>query len=131
MAKIIPNGADTYQERVLLWLLACFGEEIANDKIERNHRFFEEATEAVQAAGMTRSECHQLVDYVFDRPVGELFQEVGGVMNTLAALCLAHGIQMNAAAETELARVWTKVEKIRAKQAAKPKFGPLPGPSQE
>jgi len=28
--------------------------------------------------------------------------------------------------ETELARVWTKVEKIRAKQAAKPKHSPLP-----
>jgi Skp family chaperone for outer membrane proteins len=30
------------------------------------------------------------------------------------------------AGEIELARVWTKVEQIRAKQAAKPKHSPLP-----
>lgn len=28
--------------------------------------------------------------------------------------------------EVELRRIWTKVEKIRAKQAAKPKHSPLP-----
>ena len=47
-------------------------------------------------------------------------------MVTLAALCLAHGEDMHAAGETELARIWTKVEAIRAKQAAKPKHSPLP-----
>jgi hypothetical protein len=47
-------------------------------------------------------------------------------MVTLAALCLAQGIDMHECGETELARVWTKVENIRAKQAAKPKNSPLP-----
>jgi hypothetical protein len=75
---------------------------------------------------MTRSEAHQLVDYTFDRPVGELHQEVGGVMVTLAALCLASNANMHESGETELARIWTKIEKIRAKQAAKPKHSPLP-----
>lgn len=119
-------SAAPFQARVQPWMLECFGAEIAADKIERNHRFFEEATEAVQANGMTRSEAHQLVDYTFDRPVGELHQEIGGVMVTLAALCLASGQDMHAAGETELARIWTKVEAIRAKQAAKPKHSPLP-----
>jgi hypothetical protein len=118
--------AAPFQERVQPWMLECFGPEVAADKIERNHRFFEEATEAVQANGMTRSEAHQLVDYTFDRPIGELHQEIGGVMVTLAALCLASGQDMHAAGETELARIWTKVEAIRAKQAAKPKHSPLP-----
>ncbi|MBK5061728.1 hypothetical protein IQ290_16035 [Burkholderia sp. R-70199] len=109
-------------------MLECFGAEIAADKFERNHRFFEEATEAVQANGMTRSEAHQLVDYAFNRPIGELHQEVGGVMVTLAALCLASGIDMHAAGETELARIGVPetVAKIRAKQATKPKHSPLP-----
>jgi hypothetical protein len=49
-------------------------------------------------------------------------------MVTLAALCLANGFDMHAE-ETELARVWTKVEQIRAKQAAKPKHSPLSGVS--
>ncbi|NPT59686.1 hypothetical protein GNZ13_35315 [Paraburkholderia sp. 5N] len=109
-------------------MLQCFGAEIATDGIERNHRFFEEATEAVQANGMTRSEAHQLVDYTFGRPDGELHQEIGGVMVTLAALCLASGLDMHAAGETELARISVPetVAKIRAKQAAKPKHSPLP-----
>lgn len=115
-----------FQARVQPWMLECFGQEISADKEERNHRFFEEATELVQACGMTVSEAHQLVDYVYGRRAGEKHQEIGGVMVTLAALCLAQGEDMHAAGETELARVWTKVEQIRAKQAAKPKHSPLP-----
>lgn len=115
-----------FQARVQPWLLACFGETIAADREERNHRFLEEALELVQACGCTAGEAHQLVDYVFGRDVGEPAQEVGGVMVTLAALCLANGLDMHANAETELARIWTKVEAIRAKQAAKPKHSPLP-----
>jgi hypothetical protein len=65
------------------------------------------------------------VDYTFDRPVGDKFQEVGGVMLTLAALCCAQNIFMDIAGNTELDRVWDNLEKIRAKQKAKPKFGPL------
>jgi len=120
------DAALNFQGRVDPWLIECFGETIARDRTERSHRFLEESLETVQAAGTTRSEAHQLVDYVFDRPVGDLPQEVGGVMVTLAALCLAHGIYMREAGEIELERVWTKVEQIRAKQAAKPKHSPLP-----
>lgn len=115
-----------FQQRVWPWLLACFGEKIAGDREERNHRFLEEALELVQATGCTRSEAHQLVDYVFDRPIGEPHQEVGGVQVTLAALCLANALDMHKAGEDELARIWTKVDAIRAKQAAKPKRSPLP-----
>jgi len=122
----MPVEPAPFQQRVLPWMMACFGEAISNDLQERNHRFFEEATELVQSTGMTRSEAHQLVDYVYGRPLGEPAQEVGGVMVTLAALCLAAKMDMHAAGETELARIWTKVEQIRAKQAAKPKHSPLP-----
>jgi len=115
-----------FQSRVNPWLMACFGAMIAGDREERNHRFLEEALELVQATGCHQSEAHQLVDYVYGRDIGEPAQEVGGVMVTLAALCLANGLDMDAAAETELARIWTKVEAIRAKQAAKPKHSPLP-----
>lgn len=120
-----PSEAQAFQARVQPWMLACFGEKIAADREERNHRFLEESLELVQACGCTASEAHQLVDYTFGRPVGEKAQEVGGVMVTLAALCLANGINMHAEGETELARIWTMVEKIRAKQAAKPKHSPL------
>jgi hypothetical protein len=124
--QVSNTPQDEFQQRVQPWMMACFGPEISADTVERNHRFLEEALELVQACGCTQSEAHQLVDYVYGRPVGEKHQEVGGVMVTLAALCLAQGLNMHEAGEAELARIWTKVEKIRAKQAAKPKHSPLP-----
>jgi len=124
-----PREATSFQDRVQPWMMACFGAEISADRIERNHRFLEEAIELVQSLGCTADEARQLVDYVFGLPIGDPKQEVGGVMVTLAALCLANGFDMHTAGETELSRVWTKVEQIRAKQAAKPKCSPLPGPS--
>jgi NTP pyrophosphatase (non-canonical NTP hydrolase) len=127
-AQPAPLGeAVAFQSRVDPWLIECFGLEIARDVLERNHRFLEESLELVQANGCSAGEAHQLVDYVYGRDQGDINQEVGGVMVTLAALCLASGVDMHAAAETELERIWTKVEKIRAKHFAKPKFSPLPG----
>ncbi|MFM0608627.1 hypothetical protein PQR05_29275 [Paraburkholderia sediminicola] len=115
-----------FQSRVAPWMMLCFGAEISADTEERNHRFFEESAELVQACGMKREHAHALVDYVFDRAVGERTQEVGGVMVTLAALCLAQDIDMQDSGETELARIWTMVDAIRAKQAAKPRGSALP-----
>lgn len=120
------DAAAPFQARVQPWMVTCFGLIISSDVKERSHRFFEESTELVQACGMTASEAHQLVDYVFGRPVGEKLQEAGGVMVTLAALCLAQEIDMHEAGEIELRRVWTCIDKIRAKQAAKPANSPLP-----
>lgn len=122
----IPATQDL-QTRVALWMKICFGAEISEDKIERNHRFLEESLELVQSLGCTQSEAHQLVDYVFNRPIGEPFQEVGGVIITLAALCLPNGLNMNEAGETEYERIMQPniIEKIRAKQARKIKFSPL------
>lgn len=118
----------TFQKRVLNWLMACFSQEVCRDITERNHRFLEEALELVQSKGCTSSEAHQLVDYVFGRPVGDPFQEVGGVKVTFSALCSAIDIDEEAAGEAELARILQPhvMEKIRAKQAAKPKHSPLP-----
>lgn len=115
-----------FQANVAPWLMACFGEEISNDRVERNHRFLEESLELVQSLGCTHNEANQLVNYVFSRPDGDPPQEVGGVMVTLAALCLANQMDMHRAGEIELARIWTKIEQIRKKQATKPKHGPLP-----
>lgn len=118
---------ETFQARVDQWMDACFGDAIKADQLERADRFIEEALELAQTMpGFGVERAHVLVDYVFGRPVGEAEQEVGGVTVTLAALCNAAGIDTNECAERELARVWTKVEAIRAKQAAKPTGSALP-----
>lgn len=116
-----------FQQHVQTWMMECFSMQVCRDTQERCHRFTEEALELVQSLGMTASEAHQLVDYVYGRPVGETHQEVGGVMVTLAALCTSQDLGMAAEGEVELKRVWQNIEKIRAKQAAKPKHSPLPG----
>lgn len=115
-----------FQSRVKPWFLACFGAEISSDRLERGDRLLEEVFELLQSGDYPQDRVAALSSYVWSRPAGEPAQEVGGVMVTLAAYCLAHGLDMHAAGETELARVWTKVEKIRAKQAAKPTGSALP-----
>lgn len=115
-----------FQDRVRPWMLECFGAEIAGDKLERGDRLLEEVFELLQSGGYPRQRIRVLESYVYARPAGEPRQEVGGAMVTLAAYCLAHGLDMHDAGETELARVWTNVEAIRAKQAAKPTGSAIP-----
>lgn len=120
----------SFQDRVEPWFRHCFPPEVCNNKTERAHRFFEEATELCQTTKMTREEAHRLVDYVYDRPVGAQHQEIGGVMVTLAAFCIAHQHDMHQCGEFELERINDPevTEKIRAKQAAKKDIhSPLPG----
>lgn len=129
LSSLIPPAdkvAEPFQDRVAPWMQACFGPEVSGDKLERGDRFLEEALELLQSGNYPRERIAALTDYVFDRPQGEINQEVGGVMVTLAAYCLAFGLDMHAAGETELARIWTKVEQIRAKQASKPVGSALP-----
>ena len=114
-----PSEA-SFQARVHEWLSACLGVETTADLVERRHRFLEEALELVQASGGRREEVLPLVDYVYGRPPGEIGQEVGGVMVTLASLCTASHLDMSQSGETELAHAWTKIDKIRAKRATKP-----------
>lgn len=120
------DGMQSFDEAVDEWLIECFGETIARDKVERNHRFLEEALELVQSAGCSRQEAHKLVDYVFGRPRGELRQEVGGTYVTLLALCAAHDIDLLEAGSEELQRIQGRIEQIREKQRNKPRFSALP-----
>jgi len=115
-----------FQTGVTDWLFQCFGHKISSDKLERADRLIEEALELVQAVGYPEERVKALLQYVYSRPMGEPRQEVGGVMVTLAAFCWSYGIDLDEAAQTELARIWTKIDAIRAKQAAKPTGSALP-----
>lgn len=115
-----------FQPRVEPWMRECFGDVIPFDKEERGDRLLEEVFELLQSGGYNPARVLALRDYVWGREIGEPAQEAGGVMVTMAAYCLAFGLGMHEAGETELARIWTKVPQIRAKQAAKPTGSALP-----
>lgn len=116
----------SFQDGVAQWMLECFGPAVIADKTERADRFIEKALELVQSVGYPAERVMSLLSYVYGRPCGEPNQEIGGTMVTLAAFCVSHGVDMDEAAKSELARVWTKIEAIRAKQAAKPTGSALP-----
>ena len=120
------SKVNSYQARVELWLSECFPPAITRDRLERNHRFLEEALELSQANVCSKHDALELVDYVFSRPVGEPSQEVGGVMVTLAGLCSAIEINMDEAGDVELQRNWDRIQEIRKKQKGKPHGSPLP-----
>ena len=108
------------------WMLDCFGEKTTKNTQERSHRFLEEALELVQALDCTKEYAHDLVEYVFGRPKGEIPQEIGGVSITFLALCNAVNENLFDCLTAELERCWENKEKIRAKQRLKPKNSALP-----
>lgn len=120
------NPPQSFQARVRTWAIACFGEVIPDDIQERTYRFTEEALELAQACGCSKEDVLKLVEYVFNRPVGERTEEAGAAKLTLAALCSAIQLDLDEVGDAELKRVWGKASVIRAKQAAKPKDSPLP-----
>jgi NTP pyrophosphatase (non-canonical NTP hydrolase) len=113
-----------FQKDVETWVENCFGERIAKDAEERSYRFLEESLELVQAVGISKESAHKLVDYVFSRSKGDIAQELGGVMVTLAALSGAVKHDMLTAGETEVTRCWQNIFKIREKHFSKPSFDP-------
>lgn len=117
-----------FQQRVEPWFRECFPQSVCDDRIERGDRLLEEVLELLQSGDYPPERVAALRDYTWGRPKGEPAQEVGGVLVTLAAYCISHGLDMHEAAETELARINRPeiIEKIRAKQAAKPTGSALP-----
>lgn len=117
---------DSFQERVNAWLVSCFGDDAAYDRLDRTHRFLEEALELAQAGGCTREDALALLNYVFSRPIGDVTRETGGVMVTLAGMAHAHNVDIEAAGEAELDRNHRRTLAIREKRSRKPPNSPLP-----
>ena len=107
--------------RMVRFLKTAFYEHW-NDIEERALRFVEESIELAETDGVTREQCHALVDQVFDKgEPGNSYQEVGGVMVTLAAYMALKNIDAGRAFEEELSRVEQPevIAKIRAKHKTK------------
>lgn len=130
---MLPSGSKlpfaSFQSRVNAWVLETFGRDITrhdrdpSQGLSEDSRFMEEAIELFQALGNTPEHLWRLARDVFAKQAGDPAQELGGVQTTLAALASAHRLDMVAAREEELARMWTACEAIRVKAAAKPRYG--------
>lgn len=118
----IDESADrnARQKIVSEWCRAAFGDKQAMNLPQRGVRLLEEAIEAYQAAGGYATMAHLLVDYVFERPKGQLHQELGGVAVTLLALAEAAGLSADAEEVREIQRVLAKpLTEFKARNATK------------
>lgn len=126
---LVTNKALTYVSQaskffddvpILEWLNRVWPSQL-HDSEERALRFAEEALEMVQAEGVTREQAHALVDQVFDKPVGEIEQELGGVLVTLSAYMAVKGLDGVGAFTKEFSRVNEAevIDKIQAKHKMK------------
>lgn len=116
-----PAEIGAYQERVGAWVETTFGRASLTDRAERARRLLEEAAEAAQALGLPRHEAQAVLRDVYAREPGEPGQEMGGVMNTLAAACAGLGIDLQHASLTEMERIERPevIGKCRRKNADK------------
>lgn len=107
--------------RVKEWLSHVFGPEALTDSEERALRFGEESLELIQSLNVTREQALALVQQVYDKPVGEPMQELGGTLVTLASLCAVTGLHAGRAYQDEWDRVDRAeiIEKIRGKHKRK------------
>lgn len=116
----IATAREDRQTQVSAWITAAFGAEQATSVRQRGVRMLEEAIEAYQAAGCDGAMAHDLVAYVFGRPVGELGQELGGVAVGLLGLANAAGLSAEAEEVREVTRVLSKpLEYFAARNAEK------------
>ncbi|WP_259667247.1 hypothetical protein [Rhizobium lentis] len=122
------EGGRDYQARVAKAHHALFHDD-PTDVEERLARFFEEAVETCQALGMNFADAHKLVNYTYDRPVGEPAKEIGAAMLTLASLCVVAGYDLMECAEADLEKLQRPetIARIRAKRTTRHGRGPLPG----
>jgi R67 dihydrofolate reductase len=117
-----------YQERVAAAHHALFHDD-PTDVAERVARFFEEAVETCQALGLTHYDADKLLNYTYDRPVGEPKKEIGAALLTLASLCVVAGYDLAECGEADLEKLQRPetIARIRAKRSTRHGRGPLPG----
>lgn len=90
------------------WGIRCFGVEHMMNVPIRSLRLGEEAIELMQACKVSRDLAHKLVDTVYGRPVGQVSQELGGVLLTAGVLCEAMNLDLEEVLFTELSRCLEK-----------------------
>ena len=105
------------QVEIRKWLINQIGQPEQFESIEnRSQRFLEESIELVQATGLSEAQCHDLVKYVFNRPIGQVPQEIGGTIVCLAVLAERLDYNVGVCLEMEIDRIHRPemIDKVRA-----------------
>ena len=113
-------GLDTLTPGMAIWVIRTFGEGAQKSRRERAFRFVEEALELAQACGLSHGDVANVGDYVYSRPMGNLSQEVGGVMLTLGPLAENLNISLWDAAMNAFVDCTKSAEQIKKKHWSKP-----------
>lgn len=87
----------------------------------RAYRALEEMLELNQTLEISEEKAHELVTYVFSRPLGEIRQEAGGVAFTTIALFSALGIDFINSGHDAVSEAYSRIDQIKAKSKTKPK----------
>lgn len=90
------------------WGKRCFGAGHMTNYSIRALRTTEEVVELGQALGVPADVVHKLVDVVYSRPPGDVYQEIGGSMVTLMCLCRSLNIDPEEAFAVEIRRCLAK-----------------------
>lgn len=90
------------------WARRCFGDDHVRNLKIRSLRNLEETVELAQATGLPRETALLCVNKVYDKPVGNVDQEIGGAMMTLVVLANSIGRDPEELLEREVRRVLTK-----------------------
>lgn len=88
----VESPRDLRQALYQQWVEATFGPDHANSLPQRGTRFFEEACELYQVCGGDRAMAHRLLDFVFNKPLGEIAKEIGDVGGTLLSVASLAGV---------------------------------------
>lgn len=97
------------QQIVEQWMMRCF-DQVADTRnpIERALRLVEEVIELAQCEEVDKHVLHTLIDRVYDRPVGEDYQELGGVGVCVLAYAAVKGLDADTCEAIEVRRILSK-----------------------
>lgn len=115
--------ATSAQARIKQWIIQTLGNNVYQDKRERALRIVEEAIEVCQACEVNPAYIQRLIAHVYAKPVGEIRQEVGGVLFTALAMCENIGADYKVILQNEIERAYERGSIIAEKHNAKFKEG--------
>jgi NTP pyrophosphatase (non-canonical NTP hydrolase) len=98
-----------HQKDWATWLRVAFPEDPVVRPKMRVTRFLEEAIELAQALGVEREKAHELLDFVYDKPVGAVDQELAGSFATLLLVAESQGLDLGQEGVKELRSAMTEV----------------------